>query len=136
VPFIAGGVVALAFFILWLYCIFDVISTEEGLPRNMPKMVWLLVVIFLPTVGSLAWLFLGRPLNAGLAPGSTEYFTPPKRPARDDRPAPKGPDDSPEFLSRLDGRARELKRWEEDLKRREDELRGKDGGDPPPGDES
>ena len=122
--FFGGGIVALAFFLLWVYCIFDVISTDEALARNMPKVLWLVIVIFLPTVGSVAWLVLGRPERAGLKPGDTTYLQPPRRPAPG--PAPKGPDDSPEFLAGLDDRARELKRWEDDLKRREDEIRRRD----------
>ena len=128
--FYGGGIVALAFFLLWIYCIFDVISTDDTLPRNMPKMVWLLVVIFLPTVGSLAWLILGRPEKAGLAPGSSSsYRPPPATPRRLPSAPPKGPEDSPEFMSGLNDRARELKEWEADLKRREDELRKREEGD-------
>src|SRR5205814_928541 len=71
---------------LWLYCIFDVISTDESLARNLPKTMWLLIVIFLPDVGSLAWLMLGRPLYAGWRPGDTTVRQP--RAAR-------GPEDHP-----------------------------------------
>ncbi len=115
-----GGLLGLAILALWLYCIFDVISTEEALARNLPKIVWLLIVIFVPTVGSIAWLLLGRPENAGLRPGDTSYRAPRR---------PLGPDDSPEFLSRIDDESNRLKRWEEDLKRREDELRRRENGD-------
>ncbi|HWC14904.1 MAG TPA: PLD nuclease N-terminal domain-containing protein [Actinomycetota bacterium] len=118
--FYGGGLVALALFLLWVFCIFDVISTDEVLTRNMPKFVWLLVVIFVPTVGSIAWLALGRPANASLTPGGAKPYRPPPRPLK---AAPKGPEDSPEFMSGLDERARELKRWEDDLKRREEDLR-------------
>ena len=124
--FFGGGVVALAFFLLWIYCIFDVISTDDTLTRNMPKFVWLMVVIFLPTVGSVAWLALGRPQNASFTPGGTTLTRPPRIAPK---PLPKGPDDSPEFLSGLEGRTRELKRWEEELKRREDELRKREDGE-------
>ena len=78
-----GALLAMA---LWIYCIFDVIATEEMLIRNLPKTVWLLIVIFVPTVGALAWLLLGRPPYAGFRPGDTS--TRPARPAR-------GPDDDP-----------------------------------------
>lgn len=110
-----GGIIGLAILLFWIYCIFDVISTDESLARNMPKIVWLLVVIFLPTIGSGAWLFLGRPQKAGFAPGDTHYRRP--------RAAPRGPEDSPEFMTGINDRSRELQRWEEDLKRREDEFR-------------
>lgn len=113
------GIIGLAILLFWIYCIFDVISTDESLVRNMPKFVWLLVVIFLPTIGSAAWLILGRPQKAGLTPGNTSYRRP--------RAAPRGPEDSPEFMSGLDERSRELKRWEDDLKRREEDLRKREG---------
>ena len=104
----------MALFLLWIYCVFDVIATEEALVRNMPKMMWLLVVIILPAVGAVAWLVLGRPQKAGFVPGDTNY----RKPIR-----PRGPEDSPGFMSEVNERGRELRRWEEDLKRREEELR-------------
>ncbi len=121
---IGGGFFALAVLALWAYCIFDVISTDEALMRNMPKVLWLIVVIVLPTVGSVAWLLLGRPEGAGLRPGDTSRYSPPRA-----RPRPIAPDDDPAFLARLDDEAKRLKAWEDDLKRREDELRRRDDGD-------
>ena len=53
-----AGVVLLG---LWIYAIFDVISTPEGAARNLPKIMWLAIVVFLPDIGSIAWLLLGRP---------------------------------------------------------------------------
>ena len=66
-----GGLIGLALIALWIYCIFDVISTEESLVRSQPKMAWLLIVIILPDIGSIAWLLLGRPVFAGWRPGDT-----------------------------------------------------------------
>ena len=127
--YLGGGLVGILLVALWVYCIFDVISTDESLMRNMPKILWLVVVILLPTVGGVAWLLLGRPIGAGLRPGDTTPYRPP-RPAP--RPAPRSlaPDDDPTFLARLDEETRRLRAWEDDLKRREDELRdkGDDGG--------
>jgi hypothetical protein len=37
--------------LLWIYCIFDVIASEESLIRNLPKTMWLVIVIFVPTIG-------------------------------------------------------------------------------------
>jgi hypothetical protein len=94
-PIVAGvirlfgpGLLGLVIVVLWLYCIFDVISTDEALVRNLPKLVWLLVVLFVPTIGSIAWLALGRPLYAGWRPGDTN-----RRPRR----RPDGPDDDPNW---------------------------------------
>jgi hypothetical protein len=116
-----GGLVGVAILFLWIYCIVDVISTEEALVRDLPKLVWLLIVIFLPTVGSIVWLVLGRPQNAGLKPGDTSSRPPGFRPSGS-RPM-LGPEDSPDFMSGMDERTRKLRQWEQDLRRREDELR-------------
>ena len=124
-----GGIVGLLLLALWLYCIFDVISTQESLVRNLPKVLWLVLVIILPAVGSIAWLILGRPPGAGFGPGDTGY----RRPSGFNRPSRAiGPEDSPEFIAEIEDRASRLRRWEEDLKRREDELRRREGDDPPP----
>lgn len=128
--YLGGGLVGILLVALWAYCIFDVISTDESLMRNMPKILWLVVVIVLPTVGSVAWLLLGRPEGAGLRPGDTSTYRPPRAPSAPRLgPAPTGPDDDPAFLARLDDETKRLRAWEEDLKRREDELRrGDDSG--------
>jgi len=109
------GLIPVLLLALWIYCIFDVIATDEGLARNLPKGFWLLIVIFLPDIGSLAWLLLGRPLFAGWRPGDTT------------RRAPKrviGPEDRPDFP------VSSLENWERDLRRREEELRRREQGEP------
>jgi hypothetical protein len=133
---IGGGLIGLAVLALWVYCIFDVIATDDPLVRNLPKVVWLLIVIFVPTIGSIAWLLLGRTEQAGFAPGGSSYRAEPR--ARGvDRSTPRSygviaPDDDPRFLAELDDRAKRLREWEDDLKRREDDLRRReqDEGNP------
>ena len=67
---LAGGeLIGFLLICLWLYCIFDVIATDEILVRSLPKMAWLFIVIVLPDIGSIAWLALGRPVFAGWRPG-------------------------------------------------------------------
>ena len=117
--FIGGGLVGLVTLGLFVYCLIDVISTDEALARNLPKMVWLLLVILVPIIGSVAWLLLGRPERAGFTPGDTRYRT----------IRPKGPDDHPGFLSAIDPDKERLQRWEDDLARREKELRRREEGD-------
>jgi hypothetical protein len=112
--FVAGGLAGLLLLFLWVYCIFDVIATDESVMRNMPKIIWLLVVIFVPTVGSVAWLALGRPARAGFRPGETTYRPPPRV---------LGPEDSPEFMLGAGEEAKRLRRWEEELRQREKKLR-------------
>ncbi len=66
-----GGIFGLVLIAFWVWAILDVISTDESMCRNLPKTVWLMVVIFLSGLGALAWLLLGRPENASLLPGAT-----------------------------------------------------------------
>ena len=40
---------------LWVYCLIDVIGrSDEGAIRHLPKLWWLLLVLFFPLVGSIA----------------------------------------------------------------------------------
>ncbi len=117
------GILGLALLALWIFCILDVISTDEVLCRSLPKMIWLLLVIFLPDVGSIAWLLLGRPVGAGFRLGShVGAYRPQKRAI--------GPEDSPEFIASME--RKRLEGWEEDLRRREEDLRRRHDGDEPP----
>lgn len=132
---IGGGLFALAVLVLWVYCIFDVIATDESMARNLPKVMWLLIVIFVPTIGSIAWLILGRPEGAGFAPGDSTYRAEP-RGRGVDRSSKRSygviaPDDDPTFLAQLDERTKRLQEWEDELKRRDDELRRREEGDDP-----
>ena len=115
---------------LWIYCIFDVITTDDSLIRNLPKLVWVAIVLLLPDIGSIAWLVAGRPQRASfrIAGGPASYG-----PARE---AVRRPEDGPRFDD-LDGmseviREREersrLRMWEEQLRRREEELRKREEG--------
>jgi hypothetical protein len=104
-----------------LVALIDCLSTDRDDVRGVPKTVWCLVILLLPVVGVIAWYFGGRPLateqHAGIASsGGTR-----RRQAR-----PVAPDDDPDFLRGIDtSRSRNdaelLRRWEEDLKRREEE---------------
>ena len=122
------GFVPLVLLALWIYCILDVIATEDSLIRNLPKTMWLLIVIFLPDIGSLAWLLLGRPMYAGWRPGD-KTRRPTKRVI--------GPEDRADFPSGplrpppprpVESRESELQAWEEQLRRREEELRRREQG--------
>ena len=120
-----GGLIGFALIALWLYCIFDVIATEDVLVRNLPKMAWLFIVIFLPDIGSIAWLALGRPVFAGWRPGDTT--------GRQTRRVV-GPEDRADYSATTRSAADNdrLEAWEADLKRREEELRRKKPDDLPP----
>jgi hypothetical protein len=65
----APGLLGFIMFVVWIYAVFDVIGTDEILMRNLPKMAWMFIVTFIPTVGAVAWFALGRPIGAGFSPG-------------------------------------------------------------------
>jgi hypothetical protein len=58
---VVGAVVGVGFLVLWIYCIYDVITTDDVLVQHLPKLVWLLIVVLLSDLGSLLWLAFGRP---------------------------------------------------------------------------
>jgi len=128
VEFELGGVVALLLFAFWIWAILDVIATDSALCRNLPKGVWLILVLLLPDIGSIAWLLLGRPERGSWRPGSTD-FSAPRRPIayEDDprySPTPAITDRRSEELDRrLDEWEAEQRAKRAELDRKEDELR-------------
>lgn len=106
---------------LAIYALIDCVQSDESEVRNLPKMVWLIVIIVVAFVGPIAWLIAGRPkrVRAVGPPPPGQRATPPRPPL--------APDDDPEFLAQLDkgnqDHERMLKQWEEDLRRREQTLR-------------
>lgn len=128
------GLLLVAAIGIWFYCVFDVIRSETSAVHHLHKLVWLAFVLLIPTVGALAWLFLGRPVPFG-----SRMFEP--RPS-----SPRAPDDSPEFLAGLADEIKRRRRAErlrppeddpssidEEIRRLEDELRrrAKEEGDDP-----
>lgn len=133
-----GGLFMLA---LWVYAVIDVISTDEILVRNLPKNMWLLLVLFAGPIGSIAWLILGRPQYAGWAPGGNASTS---RPTPRPRSRPRGVEDdigwSPPIEPAGAGAGAGVDpevfaRWEDDLARREAALRSPEDQlevEPPP----
>ncbi|GAB2917377.1 PLD nuclease N-terminal domain-containing protein [Micromonospora polyrhachis] len=124
--------------ILAVCALISCLSTEEGKIRALPRLVWVLIILFFPLVGSIAWFLAGRPAPAG-KPGSG--WRPGEGPSERERPRQVAPDDDPEFLRSLDTeRAKQdremFDRWEADLRRREEELRRRDADEPPRDDSS
>ena len=57
-----GGLgVGIIAFGLWVYCLLDVIMTDDHRVRNLSKAVWVAVVLLTFEVGAVAWLVAGRP---------------------------------------------------------------------------
>ena len=64
--FLRGGF-GLFLLVLWIFCIVDVIMTDEWRVRNMPKGLWLVIVLLLPDIGSVLWLIAGHPWQQPVA---------------------------------------------------------------------
>ena len=58
-----GGIaiVLLLFVGIWAYALVDCITTTAERCRNLPKVAWVLLVVFVPLLGSLLWFGFGRP---------------------------------------------------------------------------
>ncbi|SEG65502.1 Phospholipase_D-nuclease N-terminal [Actinacidiphila yanglinensis] len=105
---------------VWIYAFVDCLGTPERQVRGLPKVVWLLIVLFFGEImlGPLAWLAFGKRRVAGQwGAGRVEWGREPARGMRaagrhpqDGRPleAPQEdredwvpPDDNPAFLRSL-----------------------------------
>ncbi|MFM8205177.1 MAG: PLDc N-terminal domain-containing protein [Actinomycetales bacterium] len=71
---------------LTIYSIIDCSRTPESSIRALPKWAWLVIIIFVPGIGAIAWIIAGRPNG-------------PKRPKRNRKIVP--PDDNPDWLKKL-----------------------------------
>ena len=56
---------------LLLYCLIDCIQAPEGTVRNLPKWAWIILIILVPLIGPLAYLFAGRPHLGARDPAGT-----------------------------------------------------------------
>lgn len=78
----------------WLYALFEVLTTDEADVRSLSKFTWILLVLLTFWFGAILWALFGRP-RRGLVQVRGRGS-----------PAPRGPDDDPEFLRNLDRRLR------------------------------
>jgi hypothetical protein len=117
--------------VLAVLALISCLSAEEDQIRALPRLVWVLIILFFPLIGSIAWFLAGRPARDG---GAGDRWRVGGGFPEAKRPRAAAPDDDPEFLESLDAgksqQDRELfEKWEEDLRRREDELRRRDTGE-------
>lgn len=104
-------------FVLWVFCLVDVVIAREDRIRHLGKTIWLLLVLFFPLVGSIVWLVAGRPKDdrpltrsQGAAPGFPEY-------ERHGRFAAEDPEKDEEFLRKVRERAEQQRRLYEQKRR-------------------
>ncbi len=113
--------------VLLIASLIDISRTPSDQIRGFPKWAWMILVIVLPYLGPAGWFLSGRPRGAtGTASTSPTPDATPGRFLSYRQHTPVAPDDDPEFLESLK-RSNEhenlLREWEQDLKRREEELR-------------
>ncbi|MDP3894252.1 PLD nuclease N-terminal domain-containing protein [Nocardioides sp.] len=97
--------------VLGIYCLVSAIISRDDEVRHLPKIAWILLILFFPFVGSIAWLAAGRPVTRPRAPSPYERATP-EFPEYDrpGRAAAVDPDADAEFLRRIRERAEEQRR--------------------------
>jgi hypothetical protein len=100
--------------VLFVLALIGALSADRV--RNLPRALWVVVIVLIPLFGPIAYFLFGRPV-------------PPPRegnPVRRGSPRPTSPDDDPDFLRTVDTeqsrRERELlAQWERELRNREDD---------------
>lgn len=105
--------------VLMVWCLIEAISTDEGRMRNLPKLWWILLILFFPLAGSIAWLAAGRPVTTSPRPGATPAFPEYDRPGRMAASDAVADED---FLKRVRERAEEQRRRHEQQKREQGEA--------------
>ncbi|MET8150750.1 PLDc N-terminal domain-containing protein [Actinoplanes sp. NPDC049668] len=99
--------------VLLVLALIGVLSADRV--RNMPRALWLLVILLIPLLGPLAYFVWGRPVPPPHEGG----------PVRRTGPRPTSPDDDPDFLRSMDTertrRERELlDQWERELEKNDE----------------
>ncbi|WP_306204389.1 PLD nuclease N-terminal domain-containing protein [Actinoplanes sp. RD1] len=116
---------------LLVVALIDCLSADEGGIRALPRAVWVFLILLFSPIGAIAWFVAGRPPRP-IRMSNGELWRPGRGFPESDRPAPRGPDDDPEFLRGMAASRKEdedlMKKWEADLRRREEELRRKEEG--------
>ena len=106
-------VVGIAVILVTVYALVECVTFDRSRIRGLPRWVWVFVIVLVPVVGAMLWLFIGRGSNQSSAPG---------------RGAPRqlAPDDDPDFRKSL-GRDR---LQEERIRQMEQELADLDKPEP------
>lgn len=114
--------------VLCVFCVIEAISSRDDEVRHLSRLWWILLILFFPFVGSVAWLAAGRPVRAPRRSGpyerSATAFPEYDRPGRF---AAADPEADEAFLRRVRERAEEQRR-----KAREEKAAERDAGEPEP----
>jgi Phospholipase_D-nuclease N-terminal len=121
--FDAGGLILVGLLLFWFWAIYDVVTTEPSQVRNLPKVMWVVVVLLLSPLaldlGPILWMLLGRPVRTT---GVANHPQAQRRPRRAPVPEPETERDSAQRVV-TDRRSAELDRMLEEWERtRRDEA--------------
>jgi hypothetical protein len=104
---------------LAVYALIDCLQTDPAELPGPRRPIWLALIILLPVIGPVVWIVASR-LNRR-----------PQRPRQVPRVV--APDDNPDFLREIrdvdERHQKMLEQWEEDLRRREEDMRQNGEGD-------
>jgi hypothetical protein len=81
-------VFSVVLFALLIGALVDIILRSDEQVKHLPKIVWVLLVVFLPLIGSILWFTIGREYNQRVDLGS---FGDPRRRERATRTASAAP---------------------------------------------
>jgi hypothetical protein len=100
---------AAAQLVLFVLALISSLSADRV--RNLPRVLWVLLILAIPLAGPIAYYLWGRPVAPRLEGGPVQRAA----------PRPSSPDDDPEFLRSVDSeqsrRDRELlAQWEKELR--------------------
>jgi hypothetical protein len=96
--------------ILTVYTLVDAALIERERARGLPRWVWIFVILLIPVIGPLLWLFVGRGRRDGRPMANTRSMA---------------PDDDIDFLKGLDREKTQFERiraLEEELARMDDPI--------------
>ena len=81
---------------LTVYALFSCIQTRDEDVPYLPKLVWILLIVFVPFAGPIVWLLVSRYY------AREQQVTPTRPPAKRPPSRPLAPDDDPDFLASLE----------------------------------
>ncbi len=114
------GLIAVLSIALTVFALADCVQTEDDKARGVPKWAWIVLIVLLPWVGPLTWLFVGKERSGGAGGG------------RRQRRGPLAPDEDPDFLRKLD---EDIRREQRERERRQRENRADGDGGAAPGED-
>ncbi|MFE6997595.1 PLD nuclease N-terminal domain-containing protein [Microbacterium sp. NPDC057659] len=109
---------------LTVVALIDIITRDDSQVKHMPKLVWILLVVFLPLIGGVLWFAIGREYpEGGIRLGRERRERPAQR--QPSAPvAPARPVDTRSTEEQIADLDREIEEWrlrDEIAKRRKDQ---------------